>query len=720
MLPVCERILGAEQRPDESGTRSLPRKEPGFCVDVGPLGGADGSITDYSGFGYCPAVDAMLLFGGGHAATPEDVVLRFAISEHEWRADYPATPRSMMLSPTEGTTLDMRSTYPSVKPGDVGWPKYLTPGKFWRVPGQNPAIRPVSRHTYSGFVWSHAIERMILPMGNNGVCYGFPNSTTGGNIAFYDPVTRSWEDTGKAGGPAAAAWCEDPVSGMLLAHYEGEFVVFDPRERAFVRNTRLNAIPNFGYGGNLVYYPPTDKFYYFARNVDPSTGFSHVWEYALDRTQWVPTYTRPTANPLYGVPMDTNWHPPPPRSDTRYAYDAANGLIVGGICRDLVCAFKPVADNAGVWYQQEARGIAPTIFYCHQYAPVADAHFTLAHTAKGVRTFAFRWDPAKAVKCALPVAAVAAKPSSNGIRADGLARSVAHDVELKGHPDVIGYVDFKDIATVNADLGRSNVWRPGRPWYANSKLPDGTSFCVDDPEFIVDHGLPFMRFSGGKVNQRLIAAYLWAGRGVRHAFARYVFVIEPDVPLYMTELGVKLPGLAGAYEDTIIHPPHAGTITFSWRMEHGPKDRLSVRDYLYDGTTGRGYGNIRDYGVLFPIGVPIVVEQELDVDKQQGQIWVDGIFVGERRVVTDVDIEMLFLNIYHGGMKLSTQPIHYRLAAACLARSYIGPPRELLAQIEASRIDVPTRTEPAKAGPGGDWVPTSPYIRDNPRFGIHR
>ncbi|HLX29943.1 MAG TPA: hypothetical protein VKV24_15795 [Casimicrobiaceae bacterium] len=717
-MPASTRLFAAAPGIERHG--SLPLERKGFCVDIAALQGADASITDYSGFGYCPAVDSMLLFGGGHAATPEDVVARFAMSSLAWSADYPATPKATMLMPTSGTALDMTSSYPGIKPGDAGWPRYLTSGRFWRVPGEKPELRPVSRHTYSGFIWSQAVKRMVLPMGNNGICYGFPNSTTGGNVGFYDPVAREWEDTGVAGGPPASAWCEDPVSGVLLGHYEGAFVVYDPRVRKFIRNTQLNAIPYFGYGGNLVYFPPQDKFYYFGRNVDPATGHNHVWEYALDRTAWSPRYTKPAANSQYGSPMDTNAHPMPPTGDTRFVYDAANKLIVGGICQNLVCAFKPLGNNAGEWYQQDAPGIAATIFYCHHYAPTQDAHFTLAHVASGVRTFAFRWDSAKAVKCGGTAPAVVPGSSSSSVKADGIARDVAHDLDLARHPDVIGYVDFSSIARVNADLGRSNVWMPGRPWYANTRQPDGSNFCVANPEFSTEHGLHFMRFEG---TQRLIAAYLWAGKGVRHAFARYVLVIEPDVPQYMTELGVKLPGLAGAYEDTIIHPPHAGKVTFSWRMEHGPKDRLSVRDYLYDGASGGGYGDIRDYGVLFPVGVPVVVEQELDVDKQQGRIWIDGVHVGERRVVTDVDIEMLFINVYHGGMGFATRPIHYRLAAACLARSYIGPPKELLAALQASPLTVPAssaQTTSAPNEPGPDWVPTSPYIRDNPRFGIRK
>jgi len=208
--------------------------------------------------------------------------------------------------------------------------------------------------------------------------------------------------------------------------------------------------------------------------------------------------------------------------------------------------------------------------------------------------------------------------------------------------------------------------------------PDGSSFICEYPEFINYRGLPFLRFAG---KRDIMAANLYAGRGIRHAFCRYVFVIESDVLVYMTELGVKLPGFAGAYEDNVIRPPHTGTRWFSWRMEHGPKEGsrpnnppLSWRDYLYDAAHN---GDIKEYGGAFPVGVPITIEQEVDIDGKRGNIWIDGKPVGSRPLQTDVDIEMLFLNFYHGGIGFATQPIHYRLAGACIAREYIGVPKEL-------------------------------------------
>jgi hypothetical protein len=361
-------------------TARLPLDRQTFCVELAPVTGAATSITDYSGFHYCPSIDALLFFGGGHAATPEDVVLRFPIETLQWGADYAATPKATMLEVQDGKY------------------RYLAPGKFWSVPGAVPAIRPISRHTYSGFVWSDAIRRMILPMGNNGTYYGFSNETTGGNVAEYDPVSKTWEDTGVIGCGAAQAYAEDPVSGLIIAHSAGTFRVYDPKRRQWVVNLSLNAIPHFGYAANLVYYPPNDRFYYIAREIDPDVRHIRVWEYEFDRRSLQPIYKVPNG-PNRGQPMDTNWRPSPKGGggETAYAYDAASKLIVGGLVDGTMFGFRPNADGSGTWLQHSAPGATRQTFYCMDYVPRINSHFFICEVrGKGKTTFAFRWDSSKA------------------------------------------------------------------------------------------------------------------------------------------------------------------------------------------------------------------------------------------------------------------------------------------------------------------------------------
>lgn len=354
---------------------ALPLTRATFSVDAGPLAGADRTITDYSGFGYCPPQDAALFFGGGHAATAEDVVLRYGFDKLQWIADYSATPLPTMQQ------LD----------GD-GSPRYLTAGKFWQVPGEVPPLRPVARHTYTGFLWSSAIERMVLVCNNNGASYGLSPQTVGGNVAEYDPSTRTWTDTGCAASKAAVAYCEDPVSGNILAQDAYGLRVYDPRARQWL-GVPLVTVAGMSYAENLVYYPPNDRFYYIGLAVDSVTGTVRVWEYALDRTTFRPNFTNVVSGKP--VPMTTNWRPSPAGDkSTRFVYDRANQLIVGGLIPGLMFAFKPLPDGTGQWLQHPAPGTAKTIFYCHAYAERTNTHLVLCDFGKlGRRTIAFRWDP---------------------------------------------------------------------------------------------------------------------------------------------------------------------------------------------------------------------------------------------------------------------------------------------------------------------------------------
>src|SRR6185312_3342968 len=83
-------LVGTTGRARAATSPRLPLDRKFFCVAIGPITGAASTITDYSGFHYCPPADALLFFGGGHAATPEDVVLRFPIDALQWSADYVA------------------------------------------------------------------------------------------------------------------------------------------------------------------------------------------------------------------------------------------------------------------------------------------------------------------------------------------------------------------------------------------------------------------------------------------------------------------------------------------------------------------------------------------------------------------------------------------------------------------------------------------------------
>lgn len=453
------RARGATAQP------GLPLEEPGFCVNLGLLAGADPSITAYSGYCYSPLVDALLLFGGGHAATAEDVVLRFPLSQLAWSADYTATPKSARIATN------------------------LTSGKFWHVDGEVPPFRPVARHTYTGNIWSHAIGRLIVMGGNNGVGYGEIPETTGGNMAEYDPITRTWEDTGVPGAPWYYIYAEDPVSGHILAITDEGLRVYDPRARAWLQPTPVGGRIPFVQGGeNLVYYPPTDRFYYFGLNANATQNGPPTIEFAFDRTALRPVFSGATISP-----MITNWRPRASLSGagTGYAYDAANQLIVGQMLNGLMYGFRPLGGGVGQWLQHPIATTTETSSYCHAYVPTINAHLvTCVVQTVGKCTFAFRWNPALAVPAAdprLPASVITARGSavatlqaacdvggeitlsSGGLYGAAGCAIINKSVHIVGDGTVLEApgISGKGILIVNADARLANLDISG------ATVPDG-------------------------------------------------------------------------------------------------------------------------------------------------------------------------------------------------------------------------------------------------------
>jgi len=244
----------------------------------------------------------------------------------------------------------------------------------------------------------------------------------------------------------------------------------------------------------------------------------------------------------------------------------------------------------------------------------------------------------------------------------GLAAGATKDVDLMRRPEVLRYLELKDESAL-------------RKWLPHGTVAEPFAY---QPEWIAGpHGLPALRFSSDPNNRRLIA---WRLRfpPQEEVYARYCLFIEDDVADGMTELGVKLPGLAG---DEV-----------TWRMEHGrvaPGNRgvYALVDYLYAAELGRGYPKLRSMGALLQAGRWYSIEQyvKLNTPGQAdgiGKVWVNGHLTWESNEVRFRDkplsrINHVFVNVYHGGRKYVKAPIHYRIAAIAAATSYIGPPPEL-------------------------------------------
>jgi hypothetical protein len=459
-------LAQAIRRPETGPSSSRnPLPEPGnvldrqtFSIDLGPfvvppeIPRGD-TIRDYSGFIYCPVRRAILMFGGGHAATPADVVLGFPLShlidrtgrQAAWQADYAPTPLAKMgaietitvsvppfnaqvaraeielqsflgavgtmlrlgkvtISDANGQPVTGFETFYWKRKRGLLFPKgtaapqpfkvtfqfakNLTTGGFWKVDGQMPPLRPISRHTYEATIWSGAVRKMLLLCGNNGASYDLPtpvaDAATGGNCAAYEPLTRTWEDTGiPALGTQAV---EDPVSGNILTFSNGTFAVYDPRRNTILRTGSVGREIGF-FAETCVYYPPTELFYLVWSGT--REGPQKALEIGLDRTTW---------NITTG-PIDNVNYRPRSRSESTYRYDDASKLIVGSIQQErdgatYAYAFKPLGHGRARWLTQVvAAGGTGTQMHHAAYVPDLRAHAFLTTIDKHTHLVLWRPDP---------------------------------------------------------------------------------------------------------------------------------------------------------------------------------------------------------------------------------------------------------------------------------------------------------------------------------------
>ena len=247
---------------------------------------------------------------------------------------------------------------------------------------------------------------------------------------------------------------------------------------------------------------------------------------------------------------------------------------------------------------------------------------------------------------------------------------------------------------------------PDLPMVGPSAIPDMLDFELTDeaslrgltgvqiaepfafnPEWLVEpNGLRSLRFSS--VNASRLISWFIPFAPQETVYARYCLFIEDDVADGMTELGMKLPGLAG---DEV-----------SWRMEHGPiapgnRGLYAAVDYLYDAESGPGFGTIDSMGTTFRAGRWYTVEQyvKLNTPGQSdgvGRVWINGHLTWESTHVRFRNsaasrINQLHVNVYHGGLGIPKAPIHYRIASIAVSHSYIGPPAVLVAGAKLAAIE---------------------------------
>jgi hypothetical protein len=374
------------------------------CVDLGLVPTTPGltapssSIFPYSAWTYSAKADAVIFFGGGHAASPDDGVNRMPISTLVWGRDYDMLPLAKM----QQVTTDANGVALTNPDGSPRLTYMSYPAKFWQrsVAGAPaPAISPVARHTYTQLLSSSVTGTVFLL----DVCVGSPYivpTGNGGNAAEYDPATRTWTDLGFTGLTFYDACAEDPVTGYFILMHSGSggpwCSIFDPRQRKVIK-TLAGSQSLLGTAQNLTYYPPNDSFYYFTNyDTNAPNQICPVFEFKFDRNTLTVVWTGGTGKPVY---MTTNYRPKTGTSGQGFGlvYDSANQLIVGNLVAGMIYGFRPTGNNSGTWYQQPVAAITgqPASF-THCYVPRINAHIIGAYYqgTGAPHTYALRWDPA--------------------------------------------------------------------------------------------------------------------------------------------------------------------------------------------------------------------------------------------------------------------------------------------------------------------------------------
>jgi hypothetical protein len=344
-------IISRQDIPDPAPPKSpkLSALAPSTAVDLGKYlpQAADGDIipaihtTDYSGMQYDANRRQMVLFGGGHAGSNNDAIQRFSLDTLTWSSEYRPTPQAYWTEDNYDQTLGA-----------------------WRQGPDGPYPRPTARHTLDELVVDGDELIVLAKVEGNGPNLAgrwkgaAPNTLSmlsEARVAHYDFRAKTWSFSPTTTGatdswPASAL---DPVSGKIVMVSRDQLSIYDPvsRTKAVARPI---GDPRMGANQNLVYYPPTDKFYYVHQ-------FGGVWEISVDRS-------RPAASTIRRLQV-TGAAPGSSAPETGIAYDSVNRVIGMGPINGTFYTFDP---NAGAWTARKIDGLGnrSTIFHCIDFDPV--------------------------------------------------------------------------------------------------------------------------------------------------------------------------------------------------------------------------------------------------------------------------------------------------------------------------------------------------------------
>ncbi len=321
------------------------------------------NVTDFSGMAYDSAAHRMLIFGGGHSTTMTDTVFAFDLrAELTW---------SQLYQPTPCESMD-----PSNLDEALG---------AWISGADGPYPRPVSAHTYDFVAFDPGSRELVLlgRMFTGGYCSGAGNDIEG-PVAHFSFETDAWsfsdDPTSAELQSDISAGEYDPVAKQFVTLGASGLRAYDPATRTMTAWVeQLSApeggpanIPELTFANELIYYPPTDTFYYIIRGALMQTLALHI-----DRDDIA-------ASTLEVIPTtgQTSDHPEP-----GYDYDPVNQIIGGGFIDGRFYAFDP-ADAA--WTEHEMLGdTADSVaFHTVAYDPLNNVFVYVSESAE---TFAYRY-----------------------------------------------------------------------------------------------------------------------------------------------------------------------------------------------------------------------------------------------------------------------------------------------------------------------------------------
>jgi hypothetical protein len=462
---------------------------PYTCTDTpGEWAGLCRLVHDFSGMQYDANRHQMVIFGGGHSSTNYNAINTFSLDTLRWKEEYLPTPCS-----------DMR-------PDNFDWAK----GAWARGSVQGPFPVPAARHTED--LMNMAGDELILVTsveGNGGPgclqwpTYGSYEIRSENQVAHYNFRTKRW--TFGASNAQTYNWPAseyDPVSKTILMFGLDGLSLYDPvtTTRTVYMDFLSGGYPATDESGNrlnynvidqtprynntLVYYPPTDKFYYFEKFAGT------IFEITLNRAN-------PAASKIVKISYTGEY---PQWASIGWAYDSANKVIGGGPVRNVFYAFDPRTKSMQHKTIQGAN-TGDVSFQTIGYDPINNVYVFVTGEATVKQTWAYRWasgapaasSPRSTAPASTPVsAAVLLAPNGTTFRSGETIR-VGVNVSNPGaafeanlylgaiHPDGVSVTFFTGLAPLAWVVTRLDANPQTFPALTNrAAVSQGLNVSIDD------------------------------------------------------------------------------------------------------------------------------------------------------------------------------------------------------------------------------------------------